>query len=90
MIFKIIYEDGEMQYCVAKNMFHLLKSYDANYDLKLQEIDDIKEISDDEAFEIMIENEEYDELNPGLEPKEYRLSEMLSSCDFAIVASYPF
>ena len=56
MIYKLTFDDGIIDWCTAKNQLHLLKSYDAEFDLPLQEIESLEEISEDEAKNIMVHN----------------------------------
>jgi len=61
MIYKLTFDDGRIDWCTAKSQLHLLKAYDLEFDLPIQEIEDLQEISDDEAKTIMVNNTEYDE-----------------------------
>jgi hypothetical protein len=46
MIYQITFKDGRIDWCTAKDQLHLLKSYDADFDLPLQEIKSLDEISE--------------------------------------------
>lgn len=83
MIYKLTFEDGRIDWCTAKNELHLLKSYDADFDLPLQEIEDLQSITDEEAKAIMVKNTEFDEENPN----EISLYDLSIGEDFAIIAS---
>lgn len=89
MIYKIKFDDGRIDWCTAKNILHLIKSYDADFDLPIQEIDSIDEISDDEAKTIMVLNTGFDEND--VEDKEYLpLFDFAVGDSFAIIASTEF
>ena len=87
MIYKLSFEDGRIDWCTAKDQLHLLKSYDADYDLPLQEIEAIAEISDEEAKAIMVRNTEFDEDNPDDMPEQLCLFDLAVGDDFEIIAS---
>lgn len=89
MIFKMKWEDGRIDWCTAQNQLHLLKSYDKDYDLELQLLEEIEEISDEEAKTIMLDNSEYEENNN--EPKQISLYDIAGSdTDFMIIGSTEF
>jgi hypothetical protein len=91
MIFKLTFDNGRIDWCTAKDQLHLLKSYDADFDLSLQEIESIDEISEDEAKIIMVRNTEFDEDNPDDMPEELSIWELSTNdVDFKIVASTEF
>ena len=83
MIYKLTFDDGRIDFCTAKDQLHLLKSYDADFDLPLQEIESIDEVSDEEAKLIIIKDT--DEVS-----EETNLFELVASDDFAIIASTEF
>lgn len=87
MIYKLTFEDGRIDWCTAKNELHLLKSYDADFDLPLQEIEDLQSITDEEAKTIMVKNTEFDEDNPDEMPEQISLYDLSVGEDFAIIAS---
>jgi len=90
MIYKLTFEDGRIDWCTAKDELHLLKSYDKDYDLILQEIEDIEEISEDEARTTMVENTEYDEnIQDGI-PEQISIWELAVVDEFEIIASTEF
>lgn len=64
MIFKLTFEDGRIDWITAKGILHLLKEYDKENDLSLQDISDLQEISNEEAKTIMLTNMDYDENDP--------------------------
>lgn len=80
MIFKITWEDGRMDICTAKDELDLLKSYDKDYDLYLQEIESIEVISDEEAKTTII----------NVDGVGMPLLEEIFSDEFKIVASTDF
>ena len=90
MIYKLTFEDGRIDWCTAKSMLHLLKSYDADFDLPLQEIEDIEEISKEEAKTVMVRNTEFYEEDPDNMPEDISISELAVGDDFAIIASSEF
>jgi hypothetical protein len=85
MIYKIVCED-RTEYAQAKDLLHLLKSYDEEFE-GIQDITEVVEISEDEAKTIMLSNPDYDEDNPGDEPKEFSLFDTVVGDDFQIVGS---
>ena len=89
MIYKLIFDDGRIDWCTAKSFLHLIKSYDADYDFPIQEIEDIREISDEEAKTVMVGNSEYDEDDPNDSPT-MALYDLAVGEDFAIIASTEF
>jgi len=83
MIYKLTFEDGRIDWCTAKNELHLLKSYDLNFYLPLQEIESLESITDEEAKTIMVKNTEFiHEI-----PEEISLFDLSVGEDFAIIAS---
>ena len=84
MIYKIISKD-KMEYAQAKNMLHLLKSYDEEND-GIQELTEVIEISDEEAKTIMLMNTDYNEDDPD-DLKEISLFDSVCGDDFQIVGS---
>jgi len=62
MIFCITWEDGRIDYCTAQDQLHLLKSYDAEYELCLDEIESIEEVPIEEAKKIVVN---FEEINDG-------------------------
>lgn len=89
MIFKLTFEDGRIDWCTAKDQLHLLKSYDAEYDLPLQEIETLEEISDALAMTTKVTNTEYDENDP--EDIEFlSLYDLSMGDEFSIIASTEF
>ena len=89
MIYKLTFEDGRIDWCTAKNEFHLMKSYDADFDLPIQEIEELIPISDEEAKTIMVVNTEYDEDDPE-DSRIIPLYDLAVGDDFAIIASTEF
>ncbi|AXP79205.1 hypothetical protein CJ739_105 [Mariniflexile rhizosphaerae] len=90
MIFKLTFDDGRIEWCTAKDQLHLLKSYDADFDLPIQEIESIDHISDEEAKTIMVRNIEFDEDNPDDMPEEICLYDLSVGEDFVLIASTEF
>lgn len=90
MIYKITFEDGTINWCTAKDELHLLKSYDADFDLPLQEVESLEEISEEEAKTIMVRNTEFDEDEPDDMPEELSIWELAVGDDFCIIASTEF
>lgn len=90
MIFKLTFDDGRIDWCTAKDQLHLLKSYDDDFDLPLQEIESIYQISDEEAKTIMVRNTEFDEDSPDDMPEQICLYDLSVGEDFAIIASTEF
>ena len=90
MIYKLSFDDGRIDWCTAKDQLHLLKSYDKDYDLLLQEIEDIAEISDEEAKTTMVRNTDFDEDSIDDTPEEICLFDLAVGNDFTIIASTEF
>ena len=90
MIYKLTFEDGRIDWCTAKNELHLLKSYDADFDLPLQEIEDLEEITDEEAKTTMVNNTEFEEDNEDDMPEKLSIWELAVGDDFEIIASTEF
>ena len=83
MIYKLIFDDRE-EIAQAKSQLHLLQSYD---ELQVfQDIQEVIEISEEEAKSIVIKNTEYDESNPSDSPS-VPLSDLIDGDDFKILAS---
>lgn len=89
MIYKISFDEGRIDWCTAKDFLHLIKSYDADFDLPIQEIEKLEEISDEEAKTIMVRNTEFDEDDPD-DMEEICLYDLSVGEDFAIIASTEF
>lgn len=88
MIYKITFEDGRIDWCTAKDQLQLLKAYDKDFDLSLQDIETIDEVSDEEAKTTMFLNYDYDEDFPELEPEQISLYDAAwDKNEFRIVAS---
>ena len=90
MIYKLTFDDDRIDWCTAKDQLHLLKSYDKDFDLSLQELESIDEISEEEAKTIMVRNTEFDEDNPDDMPEELSIWELAVGDDFCIIASTEF
>lgn len=86
MIYKLTFDDGRIDWITAKSQLHLLKEYDKDYDLCLQEVEDLQEISEEEAKTIMLNNTDYDEDNKDDMP-EISLYDIVIDDDFLIVGS---
>lgn len=89
MIYKLTFDDGRIDWCTAKSQLHLLKSYDKDFDLPLQEIENIEEITSEEAKTIMVANTEYDEDDPE-DLEQIPIYDLAVGEDFAIIASTEF
>lgn len=89
MIYKLTFEDGRTDFCTAKDIVHLLKSYDADFDLPIQELESLEEISEEESKKIEVRNTEYDEADPEDEEM-IKLWELAVGDDFAVIASSEF
>ena len=90
MIFKLTFYDGRIDWCTAEDMFHLLKSYDAEYEMSLQELDSVEEIPEEEAKATMVTNTEFDEDNPDDMPEEISIWNLAICDEFEIIASTEF
>ena len=90
MIFKLTFDDDRIEWCNAKDILHLLKSYDSEYELSLQELEAIEEVSDEEAKTTMVRNTDFDEDHPDDMPEKICLYDLVNAEDFAIIASTEF
>lgn len=90
MIYKLKFEDGRIDFCTAKDELHLLKSYDADFDLLLQEIESLEEISEEQAKKIMVINTEFDEDDNDDMPEELSIWKLAVGDDFCMIASTEF
>lgn len=90
MIFKIKREDFSIEWCTAKDILHLLKSYDKEFDLCIQDIMSIEEISAEQAKEISVTNLDYVEGEENDMPETIPLSTLVSGDEFCIIASTEF
>lgn len=90
MIFKITFEDNKIDWCTAKDILHLLKSYDDNFSLSIQDIQSIDEISEEEAKNTMVNNSEFNEDNPNDMPEQLSIYELSVGEDFELIASTDF
>lgn len=91
MIYKLSFEGGRIDWCTAESFLHLIKSYDQEYDLPIQEIESIDEISEEEAKVIMVRNADFDEDNSDDMPEELSLYDLGGkSDDFMLIASSEF
>ena len=90
MIYKLTFDDGRIDWCTAKDQLHLLKSYDKDFDLPLQEVDSIEEIGEEQAKKIMVINTELDEDNPEEMPEKISIWELAVGDEFDIIASTEF
>ena len=86
MIYKLKFDDGRTDLITAKSQLHLLQQYDKEFDLPLQEIEELEEISDEEAKTIMLTNTDYDESDPNDMP-EISLFDSAVGDEFMIVGS---
>lgn len=85
MIFKLKFED-RTEFAQAKNQLHLLQSYEQEFN-GFQDIEEVEEISDEEAKTTMIINTDYEEGSEDDMPKEFCLLDMVVGGDFQIIAS---
>lgn len=86
MIFKILFKSGRHDYAQAQSKQHLLESYDAEYN-DADDIEQVTELSEEEAKAIVIENTDHDIDDPFGEPETFFLHDLIVGDDFSIVAS---
>ncbi len=84
MIFKLTF-DFKTEFCQAKSQLHLLQSYEKECG-DFQQIQEVTEISNEEAKAIMLSNNEHDENDPTSSP-EFSLFDTVVGDDFVIVGS---
>jgi hypothetical protein len=87
MIFKLTFPD-RTEWAQAKNQLHLLQSYEKEYE-GFHEIEDVTEISEEDAKSIMLSNNDYDESDPD-DMAEISLFDTVVGADFCIVGSTEF
>jgi hypothetical protein len=85
MIFKLIFDD-KTEYAQARDMLHLLQSYEQEY-IDFQEIKEVIELSDEEAKEIMLINVDWDEDDPDDMEREFSLYSQAVGDDFCVIGS---
>lgn len=87
MIFRLKFSD-KTEFAQAKNQLHLLQNYHQEYD-DFMDIEEVEEVSDDEAKKIMLSNDEYNDELPesGENFKEFSLYDSVCGDDFTIVGS---
>lgn len=84
MIFKLVFDD-RTEWCQAKNQLHLLQGYEKELD-GFHDIQEVIEVSDEEAKVIMLKNTDYDESDPT-DIAEMSLFDSAVGEDFAILGS---
>lgn len=84
MIYQLIFLERK-DYAQAKSQLHLLQEYSKEYDDFL-DIEEVIEISDEEAKLIMLINAEYDEGDPE-DLEEISLFDIACGEDFAIIGT---
>ena len=84
MIYKLKFDD-RTEYATAKNQLHLLQSYESE-NQGFKEIEEVIEISEEEAKTIMLSNSDYDETDPDDMP-EISLFDSAVDDEFMIVGS---
>lgn len=87
MIFRIVYNDGSKYWCTAKNVLHLLQRYDEQFDLELQEIESIDELTEAEEKEFYVHNTSYDPTDPQDMDERISLWDLAVGDEFAVIAS---
>ncbi len=89
MIYKLTFDDGRIDWCTAKSQLHLLQEYNKEYDLSLQEIENLEEISEEDAKTTMLTNPDYDKTDPDDMP-EISVYDSAIGDEFAIIGSNEF
>jgi len=84
MIFKLKFDD-RTEFAQAKSHLHLLQSYESEYD-GFQDMEELEEISEEEAKKIMLKNTDYDESDPD-DMEEISLYDSVVGDDFVLVGS---
>jgi len=84
MIFKMKFED-RTEWWQAKSQLNLLQSYEKEYE-GFHDIQEVTEISEEEAKTIMLQNTDHDENDPE-SPKELSLFDIVVGDDFCLVGS---
>lgn len=90
MIFEIKHKSKVIEYAQAKNVLHLITSYDDEYS-GVDGIVSISEITEDEAKKSPLRNTEYNEYDENNDiPPEIMLFDLVCGDDFVIVGSTEF
>lgn len=87
MIFRLKFQDIT-EYAQAKDMIHLLTSYEVEFD-DFNDLKEVEVVSEDEARRIMLANNEHSEDDPD-STKELSLYHAVVGDDFCIVGSSEF
>jgi hypothetical protein len=87
MIFKLIFSD-KTEYAQAKSQLHLLQEWNNEYD-DFEDIQEVIEVSEEEAKTIMLSNNEYNDELPESDENLKEFSLLDASCgeDFCIIGS---
>ena len=88
MIFKLIFSD-KTEYAQAKSQLHLLQEWNNEYD-DFYDIQEVIEVSEEEAKTIMLSNNEYDPdlpIDDEFNYPEFSLYDSVVGDDFVIVGS---
>jgi uncharacterized protein YqhQ len=87
MIFKLIFSD-KTEYAQAKSQLHLLQEWNNEYD-DFEDIQEVIEVSEEEAKTIMLSNNEYNDELPESDENFKEFSLLDASCgeDFCIIGS---
>lgn len=89
MIYKLTFSDGRIDWCTARDPLHLLKSYDDECGLTLQEVESLEEISEEEARQTMVTNTDYDGDDPE-DRETISIYDLAVGEDFTLIASTEF
>lgn len=85
MIYQLISPEKK-EYAQAKTQLHLLQEYQKEFGDDFLDIQEVIEITDEQAKKIMLTNNEYDENDPDDSP-EFSLFDAVVGDDFCIVGS---
>lgn len=83
MIYRLKFSDKE-EFATAKNQLHLLQNYEREFGGDWQDIEEVEEISDDEAKVIMLTNTDTSTFE---EMPEFSLYDQAIGDQFAIIGS---
>lgn len=81
--------EDESHYVQAKSQLDLLQTWEMDYE-GFRDIEEVKELSEEEIDSIMVRNTEYDETDPTDEETMPLRGFILLGDDFAIIASTEF
>jgi len=91
MIFKVTFSDGRIDYCTAKNQFHLTGSYNDEFGFSINDFTKIEEISEEQSKTIKVEFSDFEDNDASIAEiislHELVYGDLVYSDDFNIICS---